>query len=387
MATNFDIIIIGGGIAGFGVAAYLDNGERVLVLEKEDFPGVHATGRSAALFSETYGSPPIRALSRASRPFLTEPPGAFELASPLHPRGVLYIASVDQEQRLQELAANPLMKTAVEVLDEAQARARCPLLKPGYVASALWEPHAQDLDVDALLQAFVKKTRSAGGTIVTSCEVTAITKSPTGWRVRAGGQEYEAAVVVNAAGAWADGIAELAGVGALGVQPFLRTAVLVDPPANSDIAEWPCVMDIDEGFYFKPDAGKLLLSPADEQPVEPCDAQPEELDVAIAVDRVQQATTLEVQRVEHRWAGLRSFAPDRVPVVGFAPNAPGFFWLAGQGGYGVQTAPALSRVAAALVTGNDIPIDIREAGLDPDVLSPARFLGRVAAAQHPAFAK
>lgn len=385
MASRFDIIIIGGGIAGFGIAAFLNKDVRTLVLEKEAFPGVHATGRSAALFSETYGSEPIRALSRAGNAFLANPPEAFQLPSPLRPRGCLYIATQEQEARLLAAASSPLMKAAAEVISASQAAVRCPILKPGYTAAALWEPGAQDIDVDSLLQAFVRKFRAWGGTVRTSAEVSAITKSASAWTISVGETEYEAPIVVNAAGAWADQIAGLAGIKPLGIQPLQRTAVLVDPPADTEISDWPCVIDIDENFYFKPDAGKLLLSPADEQPVPPCDAQPEELDVAIAVDRVEQATTLQVRRVEHRWAGLRSFAPDRLPVVGFDPEASGFFWLAGQGGYGVQTAPALSRLAAALVAGDGIPTDICDAGLEPDALRPARLFDRTAELRHSAY--
>lgn len=378
MTNNFDIIIVGGGIAGFGIAAFLGDNVRALLLEKEAFPGVHATGRSAALFSETYGSEPIRALSRAGKAFLSDPPEAFQLASPLHPRGCLYIATQKQEQKLLDTAAGSLMKAAAQVITGAQAIERCPMLRPDYTTRALWEPGAQDVDVDSLLQAFVRKFRVSGGTIATSAEVTAIVRGADGWSICAGEAEYRAPIVVNAAGAWADRIAGLAGLAPLGIQPFQRTAVLVDPPEGADISSWPAVIDIDENFYFKPDAGKLLLSPADEQPVGPCDAQPEELDVAIAVDRVEQATTLHVRRVDHSWAGLRSFAPDRLPAVGFDPRVPGFFWLAGQGGYGVQTAPALSRLAAVLVTGGSAPADIADAGLEPGLLAPARLVDRAA---------
>lgn len=373
MTTAFDIIIIGGGIAGFGAAAFLDDGRRVLLLEKETFPGEHATGRSAALFSETYGSDPIRALSRASNPFLSNPPPTFQLQSPLHPRGCLYIATIDQEQQLLDVAASPMMRTAAQVMTAEEAMIRCPILRREQVALALWEPGAKDIEVDALLQAFIRKFRAAGGTFKTNTQVDSIQKSGQEWRVCAGEMEYSAPIIVDAAGAWADQVAGLAGLGELGIQPFQRTAVLVDPPAGYKIDGWPCVMDIGEEFYFKPDAGKLLLSPADEHPVAPCDALPEELDVAIAVDRVERATTLQVRRVDHRWAGLRSFAPDRLPVVGFDPRASGFFWLAGQGGYGIQTAPALSRLAAALLMGRGTPLDIVDAGLEPGVLSPSRF--------------
>lgn len=377
MDSDFDVIVIGGGIAGFGVAASLGDGVRTLLLEKEQFPGVHATGRSAAVFSETYGSEPIRALSRASKPFLVSPPAEFALEPPLRPRGFLYVATADQAERLHAVASSPLMRAAADIVSAAEAMRLCPMLSPGYTATALWEPGASDIDVDALLSSYVRRFRDTGGTVKTDAEVTALVRSADRWRVTANGVEYAAAVVVNAAGAWADELAQLAGLSPLGIQPFQRTAILVDPPEGMAITAWPTVIDIDENFYFKPDAGKLLLSPADEEPVRPGDAQPEELAVAIAVDRVEQATTLRVRRVDHRWAGLRSFAPDRLPVVGFDPRAPGFFWLAGQGGYGVQTAPALSRLAAAMIAGNTAPADIVEAGLDPALLLPDRLLHRV----------
>ena len=198
--------------------------------------------------------------------------------------------------------------------------------------------------------------------------------------MRTGGTSFAAPVVVNAAGAWADVVAELAGARPIGLQPMRRTALLVDPPEGVRIDDWPMVIDVEETFYFKPDAGLLLLSPADETPSPPCDAQPEALDVAVAIDRVQTATTLEVRRVRHRWAGLRSFVADRAPVAGWDPEAAGFFWLAGQGGYGIQTAPAMARTAAALLQNEALPGDLVDAGVDPRALSPERLQGPVSKA-------
>ena len=373
MEDEFDIIVLGGGMAGCGLASFLAGRARVLLLEKERHAGMHATGRSAALFSETYGDAPIRALSRASKPFLANPPPEFDLASPLKPRGCLYIATAEQQDRLLTSAEGPLMRGASRVIPAKEARGYCPILRGDYVALALWEEAAQDLDVDALLQAFQRRFRNLGGTFLVDREVRAIGRDQGRWRVATDTHEFKAGVVVNAAGAWADQVATLAGVKPLGIRPLRRTALLVDPPTGAEISAWPCVIDIDEEFYFKPDSGQLLLSPADESPVAPCDAQPEELDIAIAVDRVERATTLEVTRVRHKWAGLRSFAPDRCPVVGYDPRAEGFFWLAGQGGYGIQTAPALSEAAAALVLRETVPTLLSDQGVDMALLSPNRL--------------
>lgn len=374
MEEQFDVIVLGGGIAGCGVAAFLAEKVRVMVLEREVHAGMHSTGRSAALFSETYGSEPIRALSRASNAFLTTPPAEFDLLSPLGPRGALYLATPEQEEKLRRVAQTPSMRAAATLIGGDEALVRCPMLKPGLFSAALWEPGAQDIDVDALLQAFIRRLRALGGTLMTGTEAEALVRMPDGWRVSAGGKDYRAPLIVNAAGAWADVVASLADLSPLGIQPMQRTAVMVAPPEGAEIADWPCVIDIDETFYFKPDAGQLLLSPADENPVEPGDAQPEELDVAIAAHRVEQATTLEVRRVSHKWAGLRSFAPDRLPVVGADPRTTGFFWLAGQGGYGIQTAPALSRAAAALILGDPVPEDIQACGVDMALLAPDRLI-------------
>lgn len=373
MADKFDIIILGGGMAGCGVASFLAGRARVLLLEKEAHAGMHATGRSAALFSETYGSEPIRALSRASKPFLSNPPAEFGLPSPLKPRGNLYIANAEQRDRLLTLADSPLMRAASRIIGADEALGYCPILREEYVVGAVWEEGAQDIDVDALLQAFLRRFRAEGGTFVAGQEIRAIERRQGSWRVSTDKQDYEAGIVVNAAGAWADHIAKLAGATPLGIRPLLRTALLVAPPAGADIARWPCVIDVDETFYFKPDGGQLMLSPADETPVEPCDAQPDELDIAIAVDRVERATNLQVRSVPHKWAGLRSFASDRLPVVGFDPLVDGFFWLAGQGGYGIQTAPALSEAAAALILRRDIPAALADHGINMPRLGPSRF--------------
>ena len=368
-----DIVVIGAGIAGASAAAALAQSRRVIVLEREAFPGMHSTGRSAALFSEIYGSAPIRALSRASRDFLYSPPAGFVEGQVVRQRGALHIASAAQLAALDAFCALPDVGPAVQRLTGAQARGLCSILKPDYVAAAALEAGSADVDVNLLHQGWLRQLKARGGEVIVDAEVTSLTRSGQGWRVETPAITVEALVVINAAGAWADVIARLAGVKTVGLQPNRRTALIVDAPAESPVDRWPMVIDVDEQFYFRPDAGALLLSPGDETPSEPCDAQPEELDVAIAIDRVQQATTLEVRRIRRSWAGLRSFVADRSPVVGYAPDAPGFFWLAGQGGYGIQTAPAMGRLASALVKGEPVPADLAAFGVDANDLRPDRF--------------
>jgi D-arginine dehydrogenase len=372
-AEPYDFAVIGAGIAGASVAAHLAETRRVVMLEQESAPGRHATGRSAAIFSEIYGPPPVRALSRASRAFFEAPPEAFSAAPLMRRRGVMWIARADQIDRLKDHAANPDVAAQARWISADEAVALNPILRRDYLAAALFEPEAQDLDVDALHQGYLRRFRAGGGALRLDAQATLFTSSPEGWRITlANGETLVAKVLVNATGAWADEVAAKAGRREVGLTPARRTAVLVDPPAGLDPSSWPMVVDTDEQFYWKPDAGRLFLSPADETPSPPCDAYPDEMDIAIAVDRVEQAATLEVKRIFAKWAGLRTFVPDRAPVVGFDTPERDFFWLAGQGGYGIQTAPALARVAAALAQGASPPQDILDAGLDIGAISPTR---------------
>ena len=372
-AATTDVVVIGAGIAGASAAAALAATHKVAVLEREAFAGMHSTGRSAALFSEIYGSAPVRALSRASRDFLYAPPAGFAETPLVRARGALHVAATPQLAKLEAFAALPDVAPSVRRLSRQQALRLCPILRPDYVAAGVMETGSADIDVDALHQGWLRQLRARGGELRLDCEVTGLTPSNGGWTVETTRGRIAAPTVVNAAGAWADRIAGLAGVATVGLQPRRRTALIVDAPPRSDTSTWPMVIDVDEQFYFRPDAGGLLLSPGDETATEPCDAQPEELDIAIAVDRVQQATTLEVRRVRRSWAGLRSFVADRTPVVGFASEAPGFFWLAGQGGYGIQTAPAMGLLAAALVRGEDTPDSLAQAGVKAGDLEPQRL--------------
>lgn len=373
-ALPYDVLVIGAGIAGASVSYDLARTARVLLAEAEERPGVHATGRSAALFAPSYGGPEIRALTRASRAFFDTPPEGFCDHPLLRRRGCMYIAREDQRARLRQMAADIQASGGdVEMIDAEAAVAQAPLLRRSYVAEAALDLDAMDIDVDALHRGFLRGARAAGAELRTGERAQSTEWRGDHWVVRLSTSEVRARVVVNAAGAWADEVASLFGAQPVGLQALRRTALLVAPPPGCEIGDWPAVIDVDEEFYFKPDAGKLLLSPADETPTPPGDAQPEELDIAIGVDRVQAALDLEVRRVEHSWAGLRTFAPDRVPVVGFDPVAPGFFWCAGQGGYGIQTAPAMGRTAAALALGREAPADVLAEGLQPGDLSPRRL--------------
>lgn len=369
---NADFIVIGAGIAGAGIAYELSKHAAVVVLEAEAQPGFHSTGRSAALFSEIYGNETVRALSRASRDFLHSPPPGFTPHALLKARGSLYLANEAERAAFEQLRSAPDVQRLTRRIGPSEALRLVPILKPEWTEHAFFEEGAHDVDVHALHQGYLRAMKDRGAKLVCSSAVAKIARSGGQWEVVAGEQTFTAPVVIDAAGAWADEIAALAGVPRIGLEPRRRTALLVDPPAGVNIDAWPMVLDVADTFYFKPDAGKLLLSPADETPCAPCDVQPEDLDVAIAVDRVEQATTMTITHVRHSWAGLRSFVSDRSPVIGFDPKAEGFFWLAGQGGYGIQSAPGAARLAAALALRAPIPDEEDFADIEPAV-SPARF--------------
>lgn len=372
--TNCDILIIGAGIAGLSAAYELADNARVIVLEREAHPGYHTTGRSAALYTQNYGNREIRILTRASYTFLTQPPAGFVEHPILSPRGALFIAREDQTATLQNVLeeANGL-SSAVHQVDTTEALEISPSLKPEYIAAALYEPDALDIDVHGLHGGYQKALQKRKGEVITNAEVLAISHAQGLWHVKTPAGEFSAPLLINAAGAWCDIIAEMANIKPVGLIPKRRTALTFTPPSEFDISSWPLTIDIDEEFYFKPDAGQLIVSPADEAPSPPCDAQPEEIDIAIAIDRLQTATNLEVKRINHKWAGLRSFVPDKTPVIGMDETAEGFFWLGGQGGYGIQTSPAIARAVAALVETADLPDDLKTLGLSKADLSPTRL--------------
>jgi D-arginine dehydrogenase len=366
-----DILVIGAGIAGASFACFAAEHARVRVLEREPHPGMHATGRSAAMYSATYGSVQVRALTRASRPFLDAPPPGFASHPLLRPRGALVVGSAAQMEAVHALHEAVRSRSApVRLLDGDAIRARVPVLLPDSAAIGLLEPDAADIDVNELHQGFLRRLRRLGGRVHCATPAEAIERADCGWRVRAGEREFRAPLLVNAAGAWADDVAALAGVAPIGLQPKRRSAFLFAPPAGLDCTGWPLVIDVEETYYFKPDAGLLLGSSANADPVPPHDVQPEELDIALGIHRIEAATTLRIRRPTRTWAGLRSFVPDGDLVGGFAPDAPGFFWVAAQGGYGIQTAAAMGLACAHLALGRPLPQPLQNEGLAAAMLAP-----------------
>ncbi len=367
-----DFIVIGAGIAGASVDSQLGKLGRVVLLEREEKPGYHTTGRSAAFFTVNYGNHVIRCLTAASRDFFSSPPDGFSSQPLMSPRGILTIARSDQatqyERNLAEARAVSDDITEVSV-DEAVRL--FPTLKSDYISSAHYEPGLY-MDVDQIHGGYLRQLIAQGGTLVCDAEALSIQFSRGVWTVQTTSGSYRAPILINAAGAWGDEVASLAGVKPVGLNPMRRTVIIFPGPVGEKLDESPMVIDVEEQFYFKPETGKILASRADETPSPPCDAQPEELDVAVTVERVERATNMVVGRIDHKWAGLRSFVADRTPVVGFDPVKEGFFWLVGQGGYGIMTSPAIARAAAALATYQSWPEDLKKIGVHPQNLSPLR---------------
>ena len=362
---RFDVAIVGAGIAGASLAAEIGEEARVLLMEAEDQPGYHSTGRSAAFWSETYGGPLVQPLTTASGPLLAA--GAF-----LRPRGALHIADAEGRAVLDRMEAEFGGSVTLRRLGSGELAAAIAGLLPTWTAN-LSEPSCADIDVAGLHASYLKQARRAGVRIVTGARLLAARRAGGAWQLETSAGSFTAAILADAAGAWADEVARAAGVRPVGIQPYRRTIaqLRVSPPVPADM---PLVIDALGRFYFKPEAGgRLWLSPHDETPCDPCDCAPDELDVAIAIDRLERAVDWLVERVERSWAGLRSFAPDRLPVYGFDAAAPGFFWCAGQGGFGIQTAPAAAKLAAALLIGREAAPEV--AGIDPAPYAPERFFG------------
>ncbi len=375
-----DFLIIGAGIAGASIAFELAPHGRVIVLEREAVPGHHSTGRSAAVLTQNYGNSIIRRLTLATRPFLEHPPDGFTEYPPTVPRQMLWVAREDQKAGLEAtLGEAQWLVPTIRAVEPTEAYALCPALRAGYVAYAILDPHALDLDVHAIHQGFLRGLRNRGGRVVTQAEVVRFRQTDTSWEVHTPHQQYAAAVVVNAAGAWCDVIGRLAGAQPVGLVPKRRTAFTCDGPTGlppQELAAWPVIIDSDEEFYFKPESGGILASPADETPMDPCDVFPDDYDVAVALDRLQKATTLSIAHINRKWAGLRSFVRDKTPVVGMDSERAGFFWSAGQGGYGIQTSAAMGRVAASLIVNQRLPQDVTDMGLRPEDLAPIRVQAR-----------
>ena len=372
--SSADILIVGGGIAGLSAASALSRHAKVVLLEAEDAIGYHSSGRSATMLHYALGDPQVRALTLASRPVFDDPPADFTDVPLGHQAQVLVHAREDEISALDALGAAIAPFAQLERVGEAGLLELCPVLRTsaGGAIAGLVDRHAIRLDPHALLQAHVRTLRRMGGEIVTNARVARADQSGDGWQARTeAGQTYSAPILINAAGAWADAFAEMAGIGPLGLRPLRRTIITFDGPPGVDLSAWPFVKTIGDELYFAPESGRLFASPMNEDPTDPCDAQPDEYEVALAAHRVEDRTTIKVGRVHSRWAGLRTFAQDRHLIAGFDPRAEGFFWLAGQGGFGLQTSPVMGDIVESLIASTPWPIE----SVSREDLSPARFLG------------
>jgi D-arginine dehydrogenase len=374
MGTLFDFIVIGAGAAGASVGYELSRRGRTAIVEQEAAPGYHSTSRSAAVLAENYGPLGWQRLTSASRSFFETPPEGFAEHPLLRRLGALFLAAPGEEAALEGAAAE-LRRRGVphETMPAAEARRFCPILRLEGYGRALYEPGCADIDANALLQGYLKLARRNGARVFLGAEAREIRRERGQWIVGTSAGEIGGAMLVNAAGAWADTVAERAGLKRRGLIPYRRTAITVDPPSGADASRWPMTFDVAETWYFKPEAGRIMVSPVDKTPSPPCDCAPEEIDVALAAARLEEATTIEVRRIHSRWAGLRTFAADGEPVIGPDPEEPSFLWLAGQGGNGVMGAPAAAQMAAALAAGEPIPTAIRDLGLTEAQVSPARL--------------
>jgi D-arginine dehydrogenase len=365
-----DILVIGAGIAGASVAAHLAERHATIILEMEDRPGYHTTGRSAAVYEPNYGPRSILALTRAGRDFYHSPPEGFAGAALTVPRPSLFLMPEGQETAAEAFLA---IAQGIEEISVAEAKALHPLLRESYPKACYLDTTTSDIDVDLLHQGYLRMFKVRGGRLVCDARATIIMRRSDRWIVSTPQGEFTAPIIVNAAGAWADQVAILAGAKPVGLQPKRRSIAVVPAPAKHNVMSWPLITDTGETWYCKPSGGRLLVSPADATPVDPHDAYAEDETLAIGIARFQDAVDFEVTHVERTWAGLRTFAPDGEPVCGYDPKCEGFFWLAGQGGYGIQSAPGLSRYAAALIERRAIPEDIIAQGMSESDLLPGRF--------------
>lgn len=369
-----DVLIIGAGISGASVAYEVAQaGGNVIMLEAETVAGYHSTGRSAALFTRNYGGPLVRQINAASAPFLASPPDGFCDGPLLSRRGSLTVASAETVDDLLPLLVLSEPGDEVVPITPQEAVARVPYLRIERVAAAIFEANVADIDVERLYQGYLKGFARHGGTIAKGAGVLALHRGAGLWQVETRKSRYQAKIVVNAAGAWAEQVGAMAGARPIGLVPRRRTAIIVDAPAGLDLAGSPAVDFISSGAYIKPEAGKLMASPGDATPTQPQDARPEELDIAHLADWIETETLIPVRRIAHSWAGLRSFVPDEAPVVGFDPRLSGFVWLAGQGGYGIMMAPALAKMTAQIILAGAGSSGPTPSGPDPDRLSPRRL--------------
>jgi D-arginine dehydrogenase len=367
-----DFVVIGGGIAGVAAAGFLAPHGEVTVFEMEPTLAYHTSGRSAAMLVENYGSDGARPLVKAARPFLEDPPSGAVDNPLLSDRAVIWVSGRGTLTTLEKRAAEARERGArCELLDPRQTVDRVPAMRLDWLDGGLFEPSGADIDVAGLHQAFVRIARSNDAEFLTRTPVTEIGRKAGRWVVKSGDREVVTDIVVNASGAWGDHTARLAGVAPIGLQPMRRTAFMVS--GSEESAAWPMVVEANERFYFRPDGVQFLCSLAEEEPSGPMDARPRMEDVALAIDRINEATTFDIRTVNSQWTGLRTFAPDRELVIGQDPTASGFHWLVGQGGIGIQTSPAYGRLLASEITGTDLPDHFAEVGVDPERTSPARF--------------
>lgn len=369
----YDFAIVGAGIAGASIAAHLAPEASLCMIEAESQAGYHATGRSAAMFVPAYGPPAIRMLTRASASFFNQPPEGFCEAPLLSARDILLIATEDQQASLRQFQIEMEKAQTLNTIETNQLCQHQPLLRDGYAKSGLIDPTGSDIDVHSLHRGFLREVSRHGGELITNAPMQALSRQNDVWHISLKQTVIKAHTIINAAGAWAEEIGQMAGAEMIGLVPKRRTALLIEPPEGLDLDNMPMTIDIDEAFYLKPEARQILISPANEDPMAPCDAQPDEMDIAICIDRIERAFNLPVRRIHSKWAGLRSFVADKEPVIGYSDKAEGFFWLAGQGGYGIQSSPAAGRLGAALALGKAVPDDMVASGFDGQMLHPSRL--------------
>ena len=372
-SVTCDFAVIGAGIAGASIAAELSQQANVILFEKESQPGYHSTGRSAAMYIPSYGPLPIQALTKASGDFFNNPPQAFGNTPLLSPRSELLIARDDQLSVLDQFAVEYSGNEDISTLSTKEVIERCPILKPGYAAAGILDSSGSDINVDALHQYYLSHFKSNGGQLSVKTEIQSLKQRAGTWQIGTDNGDYIARTIINAAGAWCDHIGTLAGAEPIGLIPKRRTAMTITVSDFPGFDNMPLTADIEELFYCKPDAGNLLISPANENPSPPCDVQPEELDIAQCIDRIETAFELDVTTIVSKWAGLRSFVDDKCPVVGYSHKINNFFWLAGQGGYGIQSSPALAKLASALALNEPPPPDILRFGLNTESISVDRL--------------
>ncbi|MBN8549735.1 MAG: FAD-binding oxidoreductase [Deltaproteobacteria bacterium] len=371
---NCDFLVIGAGIAGASVASKLAQHGKVIVLERERVPGYHTTGRSAAVLSVLCVSPNVYALGTASLEFFKNPPADFCDVPLGWARPYMMIATDEQDEAynrcIEEAALTPCPYREIET---AEILNLCPVIRPDKVRRGILDEAGWELDVNALHQGYLRGLKRQGGEVITNADVTRLERINGKWVVETSAGQFSASVVVNASGAWCDVIAQRAGLEPVGIRPLRRTVFAFDAPAGAAVNSWPFVYDVGDQFYFKLENGTILASPAEEVESPPCDVQADYMDIAIGADRIQQVTTLDISHIRNKWAGLRTFAPDRELVLGFDAKAPGFFWLGGQGGIGIMTAPAVSDLSASLILNGTVPEALIQRGLQEAKISPKRF--------------